>query len=132
MKQLREDYGADHPLLNPGSPSGKSGQNPPGMPGQSGATKPAQPPNSPTEVRSPNGAGGTSRDTTKEPGGSMKTQEPGGSVKGAEWISKSESHIAAQERDKLILALEDPSKFYSPDGSLKEVGVLAGEAALRT
>jgi hypothetical protein len=133
MKQLREDYGADHPLLNPGSPSGKSGQNPPGMPGQNGTTKPSQPPNSPPEVRSPNGAGGTSQDTTKEPGGSMKTQEPGGSLKGAsaEWTLKSESHIASQERDRLIAALEDPSKFYSQDGSLKEIRTLAEEAALR-
>jgi hypothetical protein len=63
----------------------------------------------------------------------MKTQEPGGSLKGAsaEWTLKSESHIASQERDRLIAALEDPSKFYSQDGSLKEIRTLAEEAALR-
>lgn len=132
VKELKELYGEQHPLMTGATgTTGKQPEKPPGLPTDAmGTTKPVQPPKDLSNVKSP--GGGSSKSSTPEPGGSMKTKEPGENLKGASagWNSESRDIVSA-ERDRLITALQDPSKFLNSDGTLKEVGVLAEEAELK-
>jgi len=127
MKQMKQDYGVENPLLNPGS---RPGGQMPGLPGESGTTRPVQPPRDISMVKAPGGGG--SKSSTQEPGGPSKTKEPGGELKGASASWNSELQQARKEKAKLLVALSDPPKFFSEDGRLKDVHALEAEAALRS
>lgn len=130
MRQMKQDYGVENPLINPGSKPGGQAPKMPGMPGESGTTKPVQ---APRDIMTVNSPGGSSKSSTPEPGGSSKTKEPGESLKGANerWNSELRQR-ASEERDKLLAALQDPPRFFSPDGQLKEVNALVSEAELKS
>lgn len=113
MKKLREDYGANSPLIKQPGEDGKS------VIPASPLTKPFSAP-----VNSPN-----AKSTTKEPI-DLKTVDPTDKMKGASWKSSLSPAEINAEKDKMLQAWEDPSKFLDDEGHLKPIQELRTQAIL--
>jgi hypothetical protein len=115
MKQMKEDYGASNPLVNP-SNDGKSG-----IPASPMLAKPSN---------KPGGGSKPDASTTKEPE-DLKTVDPTEKMKGASWKSASSPMEINGERDKLLASLDDTSTFLDAQGQLKPMAEVKEALGLR-
>lgn len=117
IKQLREDYGEQSPLLGP-SQSGQRPGSKPGMPTSLRSLTPKQ-------MTLP-GTAPANKDTvtTKEPGGPMKTTEPSAKMsmqrRDAEWKSKSLKEVVARKEGKVPVMARGPASFFEENGKLPD------------